>query len=130
LIPAPLQAATIGDANYLLGTQQGQILGRVLKQCGDGVSREHPEAGTQHPRPVASNKFTFCSKQQADSCVALCQSSPRRRDRIATFHIVPRPAPLRRHGVRTSIDREPSAGGAAEMTYEVLLCSFLLSIAR
>jgi hypothetical protein len=34
------------------------------------LAREHPEAGAPHPRPAASNKFTFCSKQQADSCVA------------------------------------------------------------
>ena len=30
-----LPGADIGDANYLFGTQQGQILEQVLKQCGD-----------------------------------------------------------------------------------------------
>jgi len=36
-----LPGADIGDANYLLGTQQGQILEQVLKQCGDDLSREN-----------------------------------------------------------------------------------------
>jgi len=30
-----LPGADIGDNNYLFGTQQGQILEQVLKQCGD-----------------------------------------------------------------------------------------------
>ena len=36
-----LPGANIGDANYLFGTQQGQILEQVLKQCGDDLSREN-----------------------------------------------------------------------------------------
>jgi branched-chain amino acid transport system substrate-binding protein len=36
-----LPGADIGDANYLFGTQQGQILEQVLKQCGDDLSREN-----------------------------------------------------------------------------------------
>jgi len=36
-----LSGADIGDANYLFGTQQGQILEQVLKQCGDDLSREN-----------------------------------------------------------------------------------------
>jgi branched-chain amino acid transport system substrate-binding protein len=36
-----LPGADIGDANYLYGTQQGQILEQVLKQCGDDLSREN-----------------------------------------------------------------------------------------
>src|SRR3954451_17836006 len=36
-----LPGADIGDANYLFGTQQGQILERVLKQCGSDLSREN-----------------------------------------------------------------------------------------
>ena len=34
-----LPGADIGDNNYLFGTQQGQILEQVLKQCGDDLSR-------------------------------------------------------------------------------------------
>ena len=36
-----LPGADIGDANYLYGTQQGQILEQVLKQCGNELSREN-----------------------------------------------------------------------------------------
>jgi len=36
-----LAGADIGDNNYLFGTQQGQILEQVLKQCGDDLSREN-----------------------------------------------------------------------------------------
>jgi len=36
-----LPGADIGDSNYLFGTQQGQILEQVLKQCGDDLSREN-----------------------------------------------------------------------------------------
>jgi branched-chain amino acid transport system substrate-binding protein len=36
-----LRGADIGDNNYLFGTQQGQILEQVLKQCGDDLSREN-----------------------------------------------------------------------------------------
>ncbi|WP_426434715.1 ABC transporter substrate-binding protein [Bradyrhizobium genosp. P] len=36
-----LPGADIGDNNYLFGTQQGQILEQVLKQCGDDLSREN-----------------------------------------------------------------------------------------
>jgi len=36
-----LPGADIGDANYLFGTQQGQILEQVLKQCGDDLSRDN-----------------------------------------------------------------------------------------
>jgi branched-chain amino acid transport system substrate-binding protein len=36
-----LPGADIGYANYLFGTQQGQILEQVLKQCGDDLSREN-----------------------------------------------------------------------------------------
>ena len=36
-----LPGADIGDANYLFGTQQGQILEQVLKQCGSDLSREN-----------------------------------------------------------------------------------------
>jgi len=36
-----LPGADIGDANYLYGTQQGQILEQVLKQCGNDLSREN-----------------------------------------------------------------------------------------
>ena len=36
-----LPGADIGDANYLFGTQQGQILEQVLKQCGNDLSREN-----------------------------------------------------------------------------------------
>jgi branched-chain amino acid transport system substrate-binding protein len=36
-----LPGADIGDANYLFGTQQGQILEQVLKQCADDLSREN-----------------------------------------------------------------------------------------
>jgi branched-chain amino acid transport system substrate-binding protein len=36
-----LPGADIGDNNYLFGTQQGQILEQVLKQCGDDFSREN-----------------------------------------------------------------------------------------
>ncbi|KRQ99919.1 branched-chain amino acid ABC transporter substrate-binding protein [Bradyrhizobium jicamae] len=36
-----LPGADVGDANYLFGTQQGQILEQVLKQCGDDLSREN-----------------------------------------------------------------------------------------
>jgi hypothetical protein len=49
---------------------------------------------------------------------------------IAAKRIVPRPASLRCHCFRNSIHREPEAGRAEEMTYEVLLCSFLPSIIR
>jgi branched-chain amino acid transport system substrate-binding protein len=30
-----------GDNNYLFGTQQGQVLEQVLRQCGDDLSREN-----------------------------------------------------------------------------------------
>jgi branched-chain amino acid transport system substrate-binding protein len=36
-----LPGADIGDANYVFGTQQGQILEQVLKQCGSDLSREN-----------------------------------------------------------------------------------------
>lgn len=36
-----LAGADIADNNYLFGTQQGQILEQVLKQCGDDLSREN-----------------------------------------------------------------------------------------
>jgi len=36
-----LSGADFGDNNYLFGTQQGQILEQVLKQCGDDLSREN-----------------------------------------------------------------------------------------
>lgn len=36
-----LPGADIGDNNYLFGTQQGQILEQVLKQCGNDLSREN-----------------------------------------------------------------------------------------
>ncbi|MGV7211778.1 ABC transporter substrate-binding protein [Bradyrhizobium sp. UFLA05-112] len=36
-----LPGADIGDANYLFGTQQGQILEQVLRQCGDDLSRDN-----------------------------------------------------------------------------------------
>ena len=36
-----LPGADIGDNNYLFGTQQGQILEQVLKQCGSDFSREN-----------------------------------------------------------------------------------------
>lgn len=36
-----LPGADIGDANYLFGAQQGQILEQVLKQCGQDLSREN-----------------------------------------------------------------------------------------
>ena len=36
-----LPGADIGDNNYLYGTQQGQILEQVLKQCGSDLSREN-----------------------------------------------------------------------------------------
>jgi branched-chain amino acid transport system substrate-binding protein len=36
-----LPGADIGDANYLYGTQQGQILEQLLKQCGNELSREN-----------------------------------------------------------------------------------------
>jgi ABC-type branched-subunit amino acid transport system substrate-binding protein len=36
-----LPGADIGDNNYLFGTQQGQILEQVLRQCGDDLSREN-----------------------------------------------------------------------------------------
>jgi ABC-type branched-subunit amino acid transport system substrate-binding protein len=36
-----LPGADIGDSNYLFGTQQGQILEQVLKQCGNDLSREN-----------------------------------------------------------------------------------------
>jgi branched-chain amino acid transport system substrate-binding protein len=36
-----LPGADIGDGNYEFGTQQGQILEQVLKQCGDDLSREN-----------------------------------------------------------------------------------------
>lgn len=36
-----LPGGDIGDNNYLFGTQQGQILEQVLKQCGDDLSREN-----------------------------------------------------------------------------------------
>ena len=36
-----LAGADIGDSNYMFGTQQGQILEQVLKQCGDDLSREN-----------------------------------------------------------------------------------------
>ena len=36
-----LSGADIGDNNYLFGTQQGQILEQVLKQCGNDLSREN-----------------------------------------------------------------------------------------
>lgn len=36
-----LPGADIGDANYMFGTQQGQILEQVLKQCGNDLSREN-----------------------------------------------------------------------------------------
>jgi hypothetical protein len=36
-----LSGADIGDANYLYGTQQGQLLEQVLKQCGNDLSREN-----------------------------------------------------------------------------------------
>ena len=51
-----LPGADIGDANYLFGTQQGQILEQVLKQCWQrSVAREHPQAGAQHTWAIASN---------------------------------------------------------------------------
>ncbi|XSC48627.1 hypothetical protein ACF1BQ_000765 [Bradyrhizobium sp. RDT10] len=49
---------------------------------------------------------------------------------IATIRIVPGPALLRCQCIRNSIDREPGAGRAEEMTYEAFLCSFPPSIAR
>ena len=36
-----LPGADIGDANYLFGTQQRQILEQVLKQCAGDLSREN-----------------------------------------------------------------------------------------
>jgi ABC-type branched-subunit amino acid transport system substrate-binding protein len=36
-----LPGADIGDANYLFGTQQGQILEQLLKQCGNDLTREN-----------------------------------------------------------------------------------------
>ncbi|RXG85890.1 ABC transporter substrate-binding protein [Bradyrhizobium vignae] len=36
-----LPGSDIGDNNYLFGTQQGQILEQVLKQCGNDLSREN-----------------------------------------------------------------------------------------
>jgi branched-chain amino acid transport system substrate-binding protein len=36
-----LPGADIGDNNYLYGTQQGQILEQVLKQCANDRSREN-----------------------------------------------------------------------------------------
>jgi len=36
-----LPGADIGDNNYLFGTQQGQVLEQVLRQCGDDLSREN-----------------------------------------------------------------------------------------
>lgn len=36
-----LPGADIGDNNYLFGTQQGQSLEQVLKQCGNDLSREN-----------------------------------------------------------------------------------------
>jgi ABC-type branched-subunit amino acid transport system substrate-binding protein len=36
-----LPGSDIGDANYLFGTQQGQILEQVLKQSGNDLSREN-----------------------------------------------------------------------------------------
>ena len=36
-----LPGADIGDNNYMFGTQQGQILEQVLKQCGNDLSREN-----------------------------------------------------------------------------------------
>ena len=36
-----LPGADIADNNYLVGTQQGQILEQVLKQCGNDLSREN-----------------------------------------------------------------------------------------
>jgi branched-chain amino acid transport system substrate-binding protein len=36
-----LAGSDIGDNNYLFGTQQGQILEQVLKQCGGDLSREN-----------------------------------------------------------------------------------------
>jgi len=36
-----LPGADIGDTTYLTGTQQGQILEQLLKQCGNDLSREN-----------------------------------------------------------------------------------------
>jgi branched-chain amino acid transport system substrate-binding protein len=36
-----LPGADIGDTTYLTGTQQGQILEQLLKQCGTDLSREN-----------------------------------------------------------------------------------------
>ena len=36
-----LAGADIGDSNYMFGTQQGQILEQVLKQCGDNLTRQN-----------------------------------------------------------------------------------------
>lgn len=36
-----LPGGDIGDANYVFGTQQGQILEQLLKQCGNDLSREN-----------------------------------------------------------------------------------------
>jgi hypothetical protein len=72
----------------------------------------------------------------AGSCVAFPQVLPVAsgysflRHPDLTIGIVPGPALLRCQCIRNSIDREPNAGRAEEMTYEALLCSFLPSIAR
>jgi hypothetical protein len=36
-----LPGADIGDANYVFGTEQGQILEQILKQCAGDYSREN-----------------------------------------------------------------------------------------
>jgi branched-chain amino acid transport system substrate-binding protein len=36
-----LPGADLGDNNYLFGTEQGQVLEQVLRQCGDDLSREN-----------------------------------------------------------------------------------------
>jgi hypothetical protein len=72
----------------------------------------------------------------AGSCVAFPQILPVAsgysflRHPDLTVGIVPGPALLRCQCIRNSIDREPNAGRAEEMTYEALLCSFLPSNAR
>ena len=54
-----LPGADIGDANYLFGTQQGQILEQVLKQCGNDLSRENILKQARSIRgAVASNPDT------------------------------------------------------------------------
>jgi hypothetical protein len=52
-----LPGADIGDTTYLTGTQQGEILEQLLKQCGNDLSRENINAQAHNLKDLVLPTF-------------------------------------------------------------------------